>query len=166
MAEEKKMQTNYSHSGSKELLQKILNDPDYTIKRWNASRKEYDIISPYKVYRTLLKKMIVDAKCPSKTEVDIVDDMPVKVFDELVEIIPELVAAHLDNDMKFKLPTQPDSNGTIYRKYVPAGSKVSAVRNIKENKVDGEVRSDWTEHYVIKCASKRPKDVTTKTRLK
>lgn len=160
-----KPQTTYSHSGSKELLQKVLNDPKYVIRRWNAAKRVYDEVYPYQVFRTLLKKLAAEMKYPNKTEINSIDDMNIRIFDELVELLPELVAVHLDNDMKFRLPTEPESNGVIYRKFVPAGSKVSPVRNIQTNTVDGSVKSVWTDHYVIKCSSKRPHDCVTKTRL-
>ena len=164
MAENKNQQT-YSVSGSKELLQKVLNDPTYVIHRWNPAKKVYDEVYPYQVYRNLIKKVIQDAKYPNRNEIEVVNDMTVKVFDELVELIPELVSVHLENDMKFRLPQTKDFNGVIYKKLIPAGEKVSEVRNIKENRVDGHVRSVWTDHTIIKCSSKKPKDAVTKTRI-
>ena len=167
MAKEQKVvpQAMYSISGSKELLQKVLNDPKYCIQRWNPSKKVYDSIYPYQVFRTVLKKQIADAKFPNKGEIESVADMNIRVCDELVELIPELVTIHLDHNMKFKLPTQPNANGVIYRKYVGPGEKTSDVRNIQENRVDGKVKSVWGEHYIVKCSSKRPKDVVKKTRI-
>lgn len=158
-------QAMYSQSGSKELLQKVINDPKYVIHRWNPAKKAYDDVYPYQVYRDLLKKTILDLKCPNKAELDQLANVQVKIFDELVELLPELVAAHLNENMKFRLPTQPEFNGTIAKKYVPAGEKVSDVRDIKQNKVVGQVKSTWKDHYVVKCSSKRPADAVTKTRL-
>lgn len=163
---ENKTQQSYSASGSKELLQKVLNDPKYVILRWNPAKKVYDEVYPYQVYRNLIKKTIQDAKFPNRNEIDVVDEMVVKVHDELVELLPELVSVHLENDMKFRLPQTKDFNGVLYKKFVPAGEKISDVRNIKENRVDGQVKSVWTDHSIIKCSSKRPKDSTTKTRIK
>jgi alpha-L-fucosidase len=156
----------YSFSGSKELLQKVLNDPKYVILRWNPAKKKYDEVRPYKVFRDLIKKTIADCKYPNKSEAELLADVNIKVADELVELLPELVSVHLNAGMKFRLPTQPDSNGVIYRKKVEAGSKISNVRDIKNNTVSGQVKSEWGPHYVVKCSSKRPKDVVTKTRLK
>lgn len=157
--------TMYSFSGSKELLQKVLNDPNYKILRWNPAHKKYDEVYPYQVFRNLVKKTIADCKYPNKNEIETLADINIKVSDELVELLPELVSVHLNAGMKFKLPTQPDSNGVIYRKAVPAGEKVSNVRDIKNNVVSGQVKSKWGPHYVIKSSSKRPKDCVTKTRI-
>lgn len=159
-------QETYSKSASKELLQKVLNDPKYTIKRWNSAKGEFEEVCPYQVFRTVLKKMIADMKYPNKSEIASIDDLNVRVCNELVELIPELVAAHLDNDVKFALPTTPTFNAILSKKYVPAGEKTSAVRNIKENKVDGSVTSKWEKHYVVRCKSTRPAGLVVKTRHK
>lgn len=158
-------QATYSHSGSKDLLQRVINDPKYVILRWNPAKKCYDEVRPYQVYRDLLKKAIADLKFPNKAELENIQDVSVKVFDELVELLPELVAVHLNENMKFRLPVQPEFNGTLAKKYVPAGSKVSDVRDIRENKVTGKVKSEWKDHYVVKCSSKRPADAVKKTKL-
>lgn len=158
-------QAMYSVSGSKELLQRVLNDPKYTIRRWNPAHKDYDIICPYEVFRTVLKKTLAELKYPNKSEAEAIASLNIKVCDELAELLPELVAAHLDNNMKFRLPMTPDFNGVIFRKFVPAGSKVSQVRNIQKNCIDGEVRSEWDDHFIVKCSSSKPKDKVRKTRL-
>lgn len=158
--------TMYSVSGSKELLQKVLNDPKYVIKRWNPAHKEYDLVYPYQVWRNLLKKTIAECKYPNKSEAELLADINIKVADELVELLPELVAVHLNAGMKFKLPQQPDCNGVIYAKNVEAGSRVSNVRDIKNNTVSGQVKSTWTAHRAVKVSSRRPADCVKKERLK
>lgn len=162
---EKIPQVPYSASKSKEILDLVLNDPNYVIMRWNPSKKVYEKVYPYQVFRSVVKKLIQEAKCPNRMELETVDDIKFRIYDELVELLPELVTAHLDQNTKFKLLTTPDFNGTISKKFVPAGEKVSDVRNIKENKVEGQVKTEWTDHYVVKCSSKRPDGTSTKTRI-
>lgn len=157
-------QSNYSHGASMELLTNILNDPNYTIKRWNPIKKEYDIVCPYTVFRTVVRKIVGDLKYPNRSEADSIQNVSMKISDELVELLPELVQAHLENGIKFKFFTT-DSYAVLGRKDVPAGSKVSTVRDMKTGKVDGHVETSWSDHYIVKCSSKRPKHISSKKRV-
>lgn len=153
----------FSKSGFGDLVSSLANDTTYRITTYDKDGKETGDLSISELIRGDIKKTLAEAKYPQQSEAAVLDTCNI-CTSGLAQAIPQIVMEQISCGKKFDLPTKPDVNGSIYLADVPAGTKTSAIRDIKTQEPLGSVTTTNEAYIAVKAKSPAPESKVTRTR--
>lgn len=152
----------FSRQGFSELTSALVNDVGFKVKSFSKDGQIVET-SISDLIRADLKKTLLNAKYPQKSEAGVLDTCEISVAG-LAEAIPFLVSEQIRCGKKFDLPAQQDMVGSIYLAKNPAKVRTMQVRDIKTKEELGTTTITTQDSVQIRAKSPVPKHLQVKVR--